>query len=50
MIYLRLDLVQHLIELDKLMFEMAIYPFESHGFKKPLSWLDEYRQIYKLFE
>ncbi|NRD75356.1 S9 family peptidase [Shewanella sp. VB17] len=43
-------LVQRLIELEKPMFETAIYPVESHGFKEPSSWLDEYRRIYKLFE
>jgi dipeptidyl aminopeptidase/acylaminoacyl peptidase len=43
-------LVQRLIELEKPMFEMAIYPVEAHGFKQPSSWLDEYRRIYKLFE
>jgi dipeptidyl aminopeptidase/acylaminoacyl peptidase len=29
---------------------MAIYPIESHGFREPSSWLDEYRRIYKLLE
>lgn len=43
-------MVQHLIELEKPMFEMAIYPVEPHGFRQPSSWLDEYRRIYKLFE
>ncbi|WP_434928264.1 prolyl oligopeptidase family serine peptidase [Shewanella sp. HL-SH2] len=43
-------LVQRLIELEKPMFETAIYPVEPHGFKQPSSWLDEYRRIYKLFE
>ena len=43
-------LVQRLIELEKPMFEMAIYPVEPHGFRQPSSWLDEYRRIYKLFE
>lgn len=43
-------LVQRLIELEKPMFETAIYPVEPHGFKEPSSWLDEYRRIYKLFE
>jgi dipeptidyl aminopeptidase/acylaminoacyl peptidase len=42
-------LVQRLIELEKPMFETAIYPVEPHGFKEPSSWLDEYRRIYKLF-
>lgn len=43
-------LVQRLIEHEKDMFEMAIYPVEPHGFKQPSSWLDEYRRVYKLFE
>ncbi|MGX9460758.1 prolyl oligopeptidase family serine peptidase [Shewanella sp. A14] len=43
-------MVQRLIELEKPMFETAIYPVEPHGFKQPSSWLDEYRRIYKLFE
>jgi dipeptidyl aminopeptidase/acylaminoacyl peptidase len=43
-------LVQRLIELKKENFEMAIYPIESHGFREPSSWLDEYRRIYKLLE
>ncbi|MCL2915973.1 prolyl oligopeptidase family serine peptidase [Shewanella corallii] len=43
-------LVQRLIELEKPMFETAIYPVEPHGFKQPSSWLDEYRRIHKLFE
>ncbi|MDP2560827.1 prolyl oligopeptidase family serine peptidase [Psychrobium sp. 1_MG-2023] len=43
-------LVQRLIELEKPMFEMAIYPVEPHGFRQPSSWLDEYSRIYKLFE
>jgi dipeptidyl aminopeptidase/acylaminoacyl peptidase len=43
-------LVQRLIELEKVDFETAIYPVESHGFVQPSSWLDEYRRIFKLFE
>ncbi|MDO6679212.1 S9 family peptidase [Shewanella sp. 4_MG-2023] len=43
-------LVQRLIELEKPMFETAIYPVEPHGFRQASSWLDEYRRIYKLFE
>ena len=43
-------LVQRLIELEKPMFETAIYPVEPHGFRQPSSWLDEYSRIYKLFE
>jgi len=42
--------VQRLIELKKENFETALYPLESHGFKQPTSWLDEYRRIFKLFE
>lgn len=44
------SLVQRLIELEKVDFETAIYPVETHGFVEPTSWLDEYRRIYKLFE
>jgi len=44
-------LVQRLIELGKTdLFETAIYPVESHGFKEPSSWVDEYKRIWKLFE
>ncbi|ABV88831.1 S9 family peptidase [Shewanella pealeana] len=43
-------LVQRLIELEKPMFETAIYPVEPHGFRQPSSWLDEYRRIHELFE
>jgi len=43
-------LVQRLIELEKPMFETAIYPVEPHGFREPSSWLDEYRRIHRLFE
>ncbi|HET7177615.1 MAG TPA: prolyl oligopeptidase family serine peptidase, partial [Solirubrobacterales bacterium] len=43
-------IVQRLIELKKETFETAIYPVESHGFRQPTSWLDEYRRILKLFE
>lgn len=43
-------LVQRLIELEKTGWESAIYPVESHGFREPSSWLDEYRRIYNLFE
>lgn len=43
-------LVQRLIELEKENFETAIYPVESHAFRQPASWLDEYRRIFKLFE
>lgn len=43
-------LVQRLIDLEKPMFEMAVYPVEPHGFKQASSWLDEYRRILRLFE
>jgi len=44
-------LVQRLIELGKTdFFETAFYPVESHGFKEPSSWTDEYRRIWNLFE
>jgi dipeptidyl aminopeptidase/acylaminoacyl peptidase len=43
-------LVQRLIELKKENFELAVYPVEAHGFKRPSSWLDEYRRIFKLME
>ena len=42
-------MVQRLIELKKENFETAIYPVESHAFRQPASWLDEYRRILKLF-
>lgn len=43
-------LSQHLIDLRKENWEMAIYPIERHGFVKTNSWLDEYRRIFKLFQ
>ncbi len=43
-------LTQKLIELGKENWEIAIYPAETHGFREPSSWLDEYRRIFKLFE
>lgn len=43
-------LAQKLIELGKDNWEMAVYPVESHGFREPSSWTDEYKRIYKLFE
>lgn len=42
--------VQRLIEHEKENFETAIYPVESHGFRQPSSWLDEYRRIFNLFQ
>lgn len=43
-------MVQKLIELKNPNFELAVYPIESHGFREPASWLDEYRRIFKLME
>lgn len=43
-------LVQRLIELDKTSFEVALFPVEPHGFRRPSSWLHEYRRIYRLFD
>ena len=43
-------LAQHLIELHKENWELAVYPVEDHGFKEASSWTDEYKRIYKLFE
>lgn len=44
-------IVQRLIELGKTdLFETAIYPVESHGFREPASWVDEYKRIWNLFE
>ena len=42
--------VQRLIELGKENWETAVYPVESHGFREPSSWTDEYKRIFKLFE
>jgi dipeptidyl aminopeptidase/acylaminoacyl peptidase len=42
-------LAQRLIELRKDNWEVALYPVESHGFRQPSSWYDEYRRILKLF-
>jgi dipeptidyl aminopeptidase/acylaminoacyl peptidase len=43
-------LAQRLIELGKTGWEMAVYPVESHGFREPTSWTDEYRRILALFD
>lgn len=43
-------LSQRLIELGKDNWELAVFPFEPHGFKEPSSWTDEYKRILKLFE
>lgn len=44
------QLAQRLIELEKVDWEMAVYPVENHGFERPSSWHDEYRRILELFE
>ncbi|MFT5050553.1 MAG: dipeptidyl aminopeptidase/acylaminoacyl peptidase [Chlamydiales bacterium] len=43
-------LAQHLIELEKENWELALFPIEAHGFREPSSWLNEYRRIFALFE
>lgn len=43
-------LTQKLIELKKHHWQLAVYPVESHDFKEPSSWTDEYHRIYQLFE
>jgi dipeptidyl aminopeptidase/acylaminoacyl peptidase len=43
-------LVQRLIELKKENWEVAIYPVESHAFRRSDSWTDEYRRILRLFD
>lgn len=43
-------LQQVLIEKGKDNWELAPYPMESHGFKTPVAWTDEYKRILKLFE
>ena len=43
-------LVQRLLELRKDGFSTAFYPLEPHSFRRPESWLDEYRRIFELFE
>ncbi|MCH2134154.1 MAG: prolyl oligopeptidase family serine peptidase [Phycisphaerales bacterium] len=42
-------LAQRLIELEKVDWEVAMYPVEPHGFREDSSWLDEYRRIDELF-
>lgn len=42
-------LAQRLIELDKVDWELAVYPVEGHGFVEPSSWTDEYSRILELF-
>jgi dipeptidyl aminopeptidase/acylaminoacyl peptidase len=43
-------LTQKLIELGKHHWELAVYPLESHDFREPSSWTDEYTRIYRLME
>lgn len=43
-------LSQRFIELEKINWELAVYPVEAHGFRKDYSWHDEYRRILELFE
>ncbi len=40
-------LSQRLIELGKEDWELAVYPVEGHGFRRPESWTDEYRRVLK---
>jgi len=43
-------LSQRLIDLEKDHWELASYPLERHGFRRPSSWRDQYQRIYQLFE
>jgi dipeptidyl aminopeptidase/acylaminoacyl peptidase len=43
-------LVQRLIELKKVNWDLAIYPIEAHGWQEESSRLDSNRRIFKLFE
>ncbi|TAN15341.1 MAG: S9 family peptidase [Chitinophagaceae bacterium] len=43
-------LTQKLIEMGKKNWWLAAYPVESHDFKEPSSWTDEYTRIYNLFQ
>lgn len=43
-------LAQRLIDLEKDNWELASYPLERHGFRRPRSWRDQYHRIYQLFE
>jgi len=43
-------LAQRLIDLEKDDWELASYPLERHGFRRPGSWRDQYQRIYQLFE
>ncbi|MEE4330146.1 MAG: prolyl oligopeptidase family serine peptidase, partial [Wenzhouxiangella sp.] len=43
-------LAQRLIDLGKDNWELASYPLEGHGFRRPSSWRDQYQRILDLFE
>ena len=43
-------LSQIFIEQGKENWELAVFPAEPHGFRRPDSWTDEYKRILKLFE
>jgi dipeptidyl aminopeptidase/acylaminoacyl peptidase len=43
-------LAQRLIDLEKDNWELASYPLEGHGFRRPSSWRDQYQRILELFE
>ncbi|AKS42804.1 prolyl oligopeptidase family serine peptidase [Wenzhouxiangella marina] len=43
-------LAQRLIDLEKDGWELASYPLERHGFRRPTSWRDQYQRILTLFE
>ncbi len=43
-------LEERLIELGKTNWQLATYPVEDHGFRRPSSWTDEYTRIFNLFE
>ncbi len=43
-------LAQRLIDLEKQYWELASYPLERHAFRRPSSWLDQYRRVLALFE
>lgn len=43
-------LTQKLIELGRHDWQLAVYPLESHDFREPSSWIDEYTRVYRLLE
>lgn len=43
-------LAQRFIELGKDNWDLVGYPVEPHGFKESVSWVDEYKRIFKLFQ